>query len=228
VMHVGSTMIVSRAERIELLTRLCSEQPFVTVGLSAASQQFSSALMNVSPDGAQVLLDELSPASENVTLSPRTKLYVQGHLDGRPLSFCAPVSSTELHHGVPCYRLSGPRLVRYRQQRRSPRYQPKDTTRVYLVDQCANLLQGTLRDISLGGFSVRVDDAKRATLNRGTTLTGCTLHLSPSTAIQGAVQIRHVRRSEDSDAVEFGGRFLALNRRHRDALKQFLTDLEAA
>ena len=225
---IGGATIVNRAKRVSLLTRLCREQPFVTVGLSAAGGQFSSALMNVSADGTHVLLDELSSDTDRVTLSPRTKLYVRGHLDGRPLSFHAPVSCTEMHHGVPCYRLSGPRALHYRQQRASERHQPKSSTRVYLVDQGANLLMGTLRDISLGGFSVRIDDAKHAALDRGTTLTSCTLHLTSTTAVQGAVQIRHVTRWQESPTVEFGGRFLALNRRHREALQTYVAELEAA
>ena len=220
--------VVRRCDKAGLLARLCHERPLVSVGVPGSPHRFNSALMEVSTNADVLWLDELSPGDERLPLAPHTRLEIHGQLDGRQLRFKAPVAALDEREGMPCYRLAGPRLIHFKQRRLHNRVKPMDLVRVYLVDPAANLIDGSLMDISLGGLSVKLDNPGAVDLSRGVRVSSCTVRLTAMTAVQSAVEIRYVRQSSYTTVTGFGARFVGLSRRHRHALQSFVEELESA
>ena len=103
-------------------------------------------------------------------------------------------------------------------------------TDVVLAAARAPLLSRICRErplvkIPVSGMEQRFNSPARWTC---LTLASCKARLSAVRALQGTVEIRHVRCETDSEVVGFGDRFLDLNPRHRDTLAEFITELEAA
>jgi len=88
-----------------------------------------------------------------------------------------------------------------------------------------NCREGLLVQISVSGMEQRFNSPARWCCP---TVASCTVRLSVVRALQGTFEIRHVRCETDSEVVDFCGRFLDLNPRHRDTLAEFITELEAA
>jgi len=221
-------IVIDRSEKARLLTRLCHERPFITVGMQGSSQTFSSVLMNVSDDGADLWIEMWPPVGRKGQLAPSTKLEIRGQLDGGTLSFRTSVTTHDEREGKLCYRLSGPRILTYQQRRSAPRLRPKKIVYVYIVDPSANLLEGTLSDISVGGLAVNLSESNAANLKLGIILPSCTIRLSASVVVQSAIQIRHLRQLYSPSTFELGAQFLSLPRRHQEKLESFVADLESA
>lgn len=212
-------------EKSALLARLCAEKPLVSVSMVGEEARYTSSLLEVSGDGDDFWLDELSPIGQ---VKPSTRLRIVGQLAGCTLSFESPVHEVASREGMTCYRLKAPRSIISEQRRAHPRLAPDYKVPVFLVDTAANVVHGTLLDISLGGISVLLDSFPETHLARGDTVTSCTIRLSGTSAVQSAVEVRHVRQATDQAQPSFGGRFINLPQRHRLALESFLGELRSA
>lgn len=223
-----SSRVVGKQAIANLLSRVCHEEPLISVTLARSSTQYTSSLLKVSEDGG-VWLDKLSPAEPGSVLSLHSKVKVRGHLEGGSLHFNAPVVELGIDKGIGCYRLGLPKVVKYRQRRTAARVRamgPSPIT-VYVVDSAAKLLQAELLDISIGGIAASTSSGDGLSLKRGDQLPSCTVRL-PLSPLQCALEVRHVCQARDGDAWIFGGCFVDLGDRHRDTLEQFIIDVQAA
>ncbi len=222
-----ASLIVGRAERIALLTRLMSESPAISVGRKRDDNLVSSSLLDIRAPDHTLWIDELSPAL-SVPLEAGDRLSVFGGIDGTPVSFRAVVRDYEMSQGLPTYALGLPRVLRLQRHRVHPRFVSPRPILVYLVGPNANVLEGSLRDISLGGLGVSVGLSALKTLRRGVRLPSCTVAVSSHDAVQAALEVRYIRAEPDSARAFIGGRFVQLNPLHQARLERFVDSLKPA
>ena len=205
-----------------LLTRVSLEAPMVSVNVRHSKQTYASAVLEVSHRAERIWLDELAGAGVAARPQVGSSLEVSAQLEGASIRFCAPIAEIAERNGIPCFGLSRPRRVRYRQRRTHHRFSVSDRTRVYLVDSNARLQQAVLHDISLGGMAAHVSAKSCLTLTRGDRLGGCTIKLLRQ-ALQCNLEVRHVQHDEGAGYWMFGARFVDLAGRNRTVINNYLT-----
>tara|TARA_A100001037_G_scaffold279866_1_gene282123 strand:- start:764 stop:1504 length:741 start_codon:yes stop_codon:yes gene_type:complete len=221
------SLIIGRAEKLSLLERLVTQRPMVSVRRGRDDTVFASSLLDVDETSNALWIDELSPTPEP-GLAVGERVSVFGEVDGTPLGFRTSVREQDVRKGLPIHVLGLPRMLRLQRHRVHPRFVPARPIPVYLVDPSAGVLEGALRDISLGGICVSMTAKAVRTLGRGVQIPSCTVSISGSDVVQAALEIRYVRKEPKTAKVFVGGRFVKLKSMHKARLESFLQTLQVA
>jgi c-di-GMP-binding flagellar brake protein YcgR len=235
---VVASVVISSGSKFRLLQRMTAERATVILTNGNSGVGYESTLLWVDEDASELVVDEPVGAIEALTV-PGAKLRVFGELGQGRMSFRTSVLRAEVYEETACLRLRLPRWLYMDQRRTHTRYFPNAAMPVYFTDPCqqvpvylvddrAHVLQGEIKDISLGGLCIRIDAQAGQNLRRGLRIPSCTVSLPGRETLQSSVEIRYLRPTDGTGHIEVGGRFLGMTKRQRARLAAFVTTLPSA
>ena len=202
----------------EQIKHLCENHTLVDVSLSGTRTTYTSYLFDSGNERNGVWLDALVPR-EALTLGDSVKVRAQS--PERKISFATSVAEIGVRDSLTCYRLKWPKILTQTPERAHPRQPVSGEVAVLLLDMSATVIHALLQDVSLGGIAAKVIRPSQVDLHRGDQLASCTIRFSEDSILQGRVQIRHVKQTDDC-GVTFGAQFLGLSDHHHRILDAYI------
>jgi c-di-GMP-binding flagellar brake protein YcgR len=228
--YAGKTEKIADPVRIGgLLARLKNERALLSVSVSASSELYNSAVLEVHPDRGYFVIDEMSPAEGNRHLQKVSRLRLRARLKGVEVSFEALLESTGKQDGVIYYRLVFPAFVYYHQQRAHYRARVghAKSIPVQIVRANGKEVTGELNDISIGGIGVRFPSGLPADIARGEEIQRCRIRLSSGEEIACRIEVRFISVGVSGGANRMmGARFLELSPIQQATIARFVASLD--
>lgn len=216
------------AEIYVLLKRAFTARCLLTVYAGPAREAYTSAILEVVKEQRYIVLDELSPESGHVHIEAGREIEVRALVDGIELRFRSEILQIRQDNGLPFYKVAFPHEISYAQKRLQyrvsvPLHQGFEVSLVFSDEREAS---GELRDISLGGLSVRIRNGHVNQEADRNALAMCRLALSKEHSIIADVEILHVHSAQKPRVPRIGARFVGLSPTTARRIEQFCAELE--
>lgn len=227
--HDDDAELLRGSQRIlPLVERVFRQRALITVAVQGLDDLFTSVILEVNDEGEYLVMDELRPLEGHAALRPGHEVHVSSRLDGISLSFSSTVERIENEQAGAYYKVPLPAELRYNQKRNYYRaaVPVTRTSPVLLVLGDRRSLAGELRDISLGGFSMRLNPGAPHGVTEGDRIDRCILHLDEQRSIETAVEVCYVEDRASTRRPRFGLRFIDLDERALRAIGGLVATLE--
>ncbi len=130
----------------------------LTVYINDRPEAYTSAILEIVPEQAYLVLDELTPTDGHNLLLTEPRISVRAIVEGIELHFATRVTQFGEQDGLPYYRVEFPKFVDYAQRRCQYRVMvPLNQGFEVSFDLSdERQLLGELRDLSVGGLCARI------------------------------------------------------------------------
>ncbi len=220
---------ISRPEQIaKLFLHFRDQKKLLTVTVPTYKGSFTSSILQVDTRRRLIFMDELNPHAGHVQAEKERKFRVHTLMKGVELSFPASVKEIREEKDGAIYTVPFPKVIRYHQRRAFFRAQLSVAQKipVYLESPYGGPLQGTLRDISLGGIGLELDRSLPADFKFKENLTTCTIQLPDDEQIHAGLEIRFISKYGTKKNIRIGGRFVGLTKSEQKLTCHFVADLD--
>ncbi|TWI53556.1 c-di-GMP-binding flagellar brake protein YcgR [Pseudomonas duriflava] len=193
------------------------------------NRQYQSFLVEIDIQRGLIALDELIPSDGEKLLLKGERLRVDTAHEGVQISWeCEKAGELSEINGSRGYWLPLPDQVVYHQRRNAFRVRLQLNRQP--LAQLADLpgkkyLKGSLLDISATGCKIRIPDNATSLLAPADLLEQFSVEL-PGTAIQSAVEVRHVQYNEKLGCTEIGLRFYRMSGLTQRQIERFVYQLQ--
>ncbi len=200
----------------------------VTILLEGADETFTSSILQVEVDRATLELDELNPRSGHDLLTRTREFRLTTRLHGVDITFRSQVTGIDSSGGIAVYTAPFPALLRYQPRRAAYRAEVELSERipVFLQTDDGGLLQGELRDISVGGVGLELMRRPVGTVAKGQRIGTCTIRLRNGQQIMGSLEICFVGQAAARQRLRVGARFVDMEPRYNKAVRQLVADID--
>lgn len=210
---------------VGLLRRIVDDRTLLSVSIPGVERQYSSMVLGLKPDDKILLLDELNSPEGHKQLSQARKLTAHCRCQGVQLSFRCEVEVLKRPEGA-VYKTVIPSSVTYLQRRaayrvRIPLAMDVPVT-VPLED--GKILEGRLYDISTLGIGVLIQN--QPAVRKDQKFDNSLIRIRDGNQIKAEIGIRHVLEDEHGKPARFGARFVDLSPEQKQAVRQFVTQME--
>lgn len=213
---------------VGMLRRLQKARALVTVIIPKDSGEYHSAVLEVDPDSARFILDELKPELGHERLSAARTCRVRAQLEGVLMTFTTQIFDIGSKDGIAFYEAALPTVLLYRQRRNHYRVRvaygqiiPVTLTLPGDITRNAEML-----DISASGLSVAVrEDLPRLKLGDAIR---CSFQLASGETFVNDLEVRYFEQDPQTQISRLGGRFALLQPRRRQQLERYVLALERA
>ena len=216
------------AEIYILLKRAFTSRCLLTVYAGPEREAYTSAILEIVKDQRYLVLDQLSPDVGHALVEADSNIEVRAIVEGVELRFRSEVLQIGQHDGLPFYKVAFPHEISYEQKRlqyraRVPLHQGFEVSLVFSDDREAS---GELRDISLGGLSVRIRNGHVNQEADRNAIVMCRLAISKEHSIITDIEILHVHPAQKPRVPRIGARFVDLSPTTARRIEQFCADLD--
>ncbi len=220
---------VTSATRITAILRPLQQQhSIVSIAIPSAKYLYNSTLLEVNPEQAYLLLDELHPREGHSQLSTSSKIGLSARREGIEIKMILEISEIGVDNGVAFYKVPFPTIIRYRQRRRTFRVpvSAAQSIHVELADERGNAFYGELQDISAEGMCVRFPPKTAIPEGEKAQILTCTITLPDKKRVQGHFTLRRITQHEPSRNIQVGGRFEQLDKVQARAIERFVLEIQ--
>jgi len=220
---------VTAPEQIaELLDHVYKHRCLLAVNVDGIDGTYTSAIIEIVRSKSYLVLDELAPRNGNRYLSPRRRLSVRARINSVTLRFEGEVSGIGEESGLPYYQLPFPSRIDYMQRREHFRagVPMEKQVPVQMAIEKGTLFNGELRDISLGGCSIRLHGAPIEKLAPGTVISRFVITPPDENRICGSGQICYADIWQPTRVSRLGVRFTSVDKSDHRTLEQFIAQLD--
>jgi len=220
---------VTSTTRIAAILRPLQQQhSIVSIAIPSAKSLYNSTLLEVNPEQGYLLLDELHPREGHARLSTSSKIGLSAHREGIEIKMILEISEIGSDNGVAFYKVLYPKIIRYRQRRRTFRVpvSAAQSIPVELADEQGNAFYGELQDISAEGMCVRFPPKTAIPEEEKAQALICTITLPDKKRVQGRFILRRITLHEASRNVQVGGSFEQLDKAQARLIERFVLEIQ--
>ncbi|MEQ8232536.1 MAG: flagellar regulator YcgR PilZN domain-containing protein [Gammaproteobacteria bacterium] len=224
-----SAAIPASDERCILLERIHAAHCLLDVRCAGHAAQ--SALVEVVPQQAYLVLDAFAPALDDALLARTPALAVRTRLDGLEIRFDTRVLERGGTAAAPYYMAAWPDDIDYPQRRREFRaVVPLDLGATVIIAAPRGApVSGQLRDLSPSGFSLDLASEACERLALADGWRGrCQLLIGGEDTLAAVIEICHVRPPTRALPVRVGACFVDLDARSERRIERYVAELERA
>jgi len=144
---------------IGLFKRLQEQRALLSIKIEDHPHEFTTAIINVSPEKGTITLDELKPDHGHTLLKRSPIFRARTQLEGVTINFTATVVEFGKQDAIDYYTIQIPTQLDYHQRRQSVRISLNSAIQFPVTLTTANglTITGNLADLSVGGLRVRFD-----------------------------------------------------------------------
>jgi c-di-GMP-binding flagellar brake protein YcgR len=211
-----------------LLQRVQQTHSRLAVRIGDSADTFSSVILEVSPNGRYVVLDELIPREGEARLRANPRVHVRVRLDAVELHFTSRVAASASANGAPYHKVPFPSCVEHSQKRRYFRALVPLQKRIPVIVQTEQRreLHGELRDISAGGFSAHLWYGPLEALNHGDYVPRCLIALPADEKVCVGAEICYLSSPPSNRSRRLGARFIGLNPSDERRIERLVSALD--
>lgn len=211
-----------------VLHELLDARKQVTILLEGANETFTSSILQVDVATATLELDELNPRNGHDLLVRTREFRLSTRLHGVDIHFRSVVTGIDSSGGIAVYTAAFPTLMRYQPRRAAYRAEVELSERipVFLQTDQGGLLQGELRDISVGGVGLELVRRPVIGVEKGQRIGTCTIRLQDGQQITGSLEICFVGQAAVRQRLRIGARFVDMEPRYNKAVRQLVADID--
>ncbi len=175
----------------------------------------------------EILLERLRPSSNNKLVRDAGQVTFAGRAEGIYLfATDIPIKQLLASDGIPYFRAPLPREIMFQQRRRSERVavarRVSGQGAMVHIQRGAELLEGQLVDISVGGCRVRINDAVDGALRNDEQIPNCRVYLTPELRFDVPAVVRHQAHNKKSNHLFCGLEFQKLDVADRRRLEKYI------
>lgn len=216
--------VTSPAQIEELLQRLIKTHSIISVAVRGVDDTFSSALIELVPELGYLVMDELNPKAGHELLSPGKRIHVATRIGALGVRFSSLIAEINADDNPPYYKVPYPTMVDYDQRReffRAP--VPIETeVSIQLLTEMGSVLAGEIRDISVGGVSIRLNPGYTRVPAVGDLIATAIMDLPRIGQVTVAMEICYAGALVGHKRPRLGGRFIAPEKTAERAIAQFV------
>jgi c-di-GMP-binding flagellar brake protein YcgR len=193
-----------------ILKRVQVERAMVCVRIGKHPTTYNSIILEVDPQHAQFVLDELNPRSGHDKLRVGSQLHIDARLKGVRVMFTTEIGAITESDGIAMYELSLPATMIYRQRRRHHRalIDQKQPVAISLPLPLKNQIRGELVDISASGVCSRIKYVDSTRLETELAIHDATIALPGQNQITCDLEVRSIRHFPEQGYSLVGSEFI--------------------
>ncbi len=221
--------LVRDVDQIEnILKKLLLQHTLFTAYVNGGAHPCSSLLLEMSQDKQYLVIDEFCPRNMNKDIRIKDRINISGSNAGVTINFSSQILDMAEQDGNPYYKIQFPKVIEYCQRRQSHRVPVgiSDPVKVIFVTENNLMINGELRDVSLGGFSVRLNHSVSDDIQAGDELPKCILQMPKGSRIVCSVEVRRNYTNAGSNMPMMGAMITDINKQDKRVLQQFIAKLE--
>ncbi len=224
----GIEHITSHEQIGILLKNMLEQHALLTIYPDGDTTGYISAIIKVSTAKHIFLLDGIKPAKAHQSLVESGRFKAIGRLHGIKTSFSGTISSTGEDAGMPYYRVGFPAEIIHEQKRQYFRASmPLDNSlKVMIRTSDDTMLEGELRDMSVGGICATLEGTFHSELEKGMLLSNCRISLSEQEEITTSLELRYLGTRTNSNKTYIGARFVDIDKATRRHIQHLVGKLD--
>ena len=209
------TITLTSVEDIRLLLKkVYKAHSLLTISFESSDACFGSTIIEINDDELYFVIDELYPEEGHNMAEIGKKLMISAHHAGAFIYFSITIEAIGTNEKAAYYKLGMPEEVEFHQRRNTYRVSTgvSQTIPVNLVSDDEVLITAELRDISIGGVSLRINDIPHITLQRGDYIPTCLIQVSENRKILSSLNICHIETMKASGSLRVGAEFASISK----------------
>lgn len=225
----NSDDMIDDIDQIEnALNKLQKQHTLFTAYINGKNHPCSSVLLETNREEQYLVIDEFCPKEINRKIAINDTVNISGSNAGVTINFSSKILAIAEQNDNPYYKIPFPQAIEYCQRRETHRVPVgiTDPVKVVFVTEDNVLLHGELRDISIGGFSARLNHSIIEDFQPGDKLPKCILQMPKGSRIVSSVEIRRKFVNVGSGLPMMGVMFTNINKQDRRVLQQYIAKLE--
>lgn len=211
------------------LARVLAAHCLLELRFVATQQACQTALVGLAPTAGMLVLDTLEPPPPAALLAGTPAVRLRTRLDGVTVGFATRIVGRGETDGIPCFQAPYPAAVETSQRRSEHRVAVPLAKLVTatIVDARGRTLRGELRDLSPGGFAMRITGGELCGAHAAAGWHGrCTLEWPAAPPLHAAVVVRYLRPAHGRRAPRVGVCFAGLTPADLRRLESYVAALE--
>lgn len=224
-----NSIIIKDAEEIRaLLNKIFKKRSLLTVTIGGNESCYGSTILEINSDEQYLVIDELNPLDGHEQLEEGSKLKINTQQEGALVRFTAEVIAIGGNDDAAYYKIPVPKKIEFHQRRNTYRVYVgiNETIPVSLKNEEEVVISAELRDISLGGVSLRVKEVSHAPLQKGDLIPTCVITASNQRKIKASLNICHIERMRETGMLRVGAQFVSMSKFDLRELENFIAAME--
>lgn len=221
-------LLRDKSEIFSLLKKITSRHALLNVSIAGNENIYGSALLETNKEENYLVMDELHPIDGNEKIELNKRITIQTQYQGAMVRFKDIVTDINKNSDGAYYKIPIPDSIDFKQRRNTHRVfvGVNETIPVNLITENNVIVNAELRDISLGGVSLRINEPAHVNLTEGETIPSCFISASESKKIRSSIVLLHVDQPRKKGALRIGAAFTGMNNMDRRLLEQLIAELE--
>lgn len=197
-----------------LLKKIYSSHSLLTISFESSDACFGSTIIEINNDENYFVIDELYPEEGHSLIEVDKKLLINAHHAGAFVYFSAFIEAIGKNEKAAYYKIDMPEEVEFHQRRNTYRVSTgiSETIPVNLVNEDEILISAELRDISIGGVSLRINAMPHISLQSGDHIPTCLIQLEENRKILSSLNICHVEKMKGTGSLRIGAQFANISK----------------
>ena len=223
------TMLIrDSSEILSLIKKITKHHALINVSIAGIEDVYSSAILEINKEENYLVLDELHPIEGNDKLEINKKITLQTQYQGAMVKFKSIITAANQNDDGHYYKIPIPDSVDFKQRRNTHRVYVgiDETIPVCLINEEDVMFTAELRDISLGGVSLRINEPSHVSLPENEDIPACFIAASDTKKIKTSLVLLHVEKTREKGALKIGAAFTGMSNMDRRLLEQFIAELE--
>lgn len=226
--------LTDRQEIFRALKTLQISKSLVNIRIKGQEKTYSSMVVGIDSKKKLFLIDELQPNDGNRLIRSGTPFSIHGNYEGvkisaKNLSAKADLQKVEVNGELtrlPCFKVSIPSSLLYRQRRDAFRVSVSKSSWVSLSNTQHSFIRGEILDISTNGLGCRLEGHIQPELEYGELFPRSELSIDNNFNLNCELKMRHPRYHRLEDATYCGLSFEVLDNYHQRRLDRFILDTQ--
>lgn len=220
--------ITSSVRIVTLLRPVMERHTVITATLPDSNKFFNTALLDINPDNATLIIDELNPNAGHDLFINTKRVTLRTMHEGVEINFTVNLIKSGSDNGIAFYEIELPESIRYLQRRNSFRVPVSGANiiKIEIHTENKNIFTGELSDISADGMCIRFPKTKENSFENDSKNTQCIIKLPKNQKIKCAFKICHAVTHDPSNSLHIGGHFEHLDKIQRRAIERFVIELQ--
>ena len=213
-----------------VLNKLFSRRVLLTVAIKDSDLSYGSTILEIKEDEEYLVLDELYPTEGHKLIETGVEIDINAQLNGAFIYFKSIIEAISENDNTAYYKVHFPDELYHYQRRGSFRVSVNVQREipVSLTTEDNVLISAELRDISLGGVSLRCKEISHAEIKKGDHIPTCMIHTDKKNRIIASLDICHVEKIIETGTLRIGAVFTSMNKADEHRLEHFIALLERA